>query len=79
MAFSPVARFRNFTLENLKALLEVYPDEARAMSWDEAAGEIEVVSPGYKEPHTSRHASLDWKTGEATVSGYIIICLRLMR
>ena len=48
MAFSPVARFRNFTLENLKALLEVYPDEARAMSWDEAAGEIEVISPGYK-------------------------------
>ncbi len=26
----------------------MYPDEARAMSWDEAAGEIEVVLPGYK-------------------------------
>ena len=24
MAFSPFARFRNFTVENLKALLEVY-------------------------------------------------------
>ena len=29
MAFSPFARFRNFTVDNLRALLEVYPDEAR--------------------------------------------------
>lgn len=48
MAFSPFARFRNFNLENLKALLEVYPDEARTMQWNEAANEIELVSPGYK-------------------------------
>ena len=26
MAFSPFARFRNFTVDNLKALLEVYPE-----------------------------------------------------
>lgn len=48
MAFSPFSRFRNFTLDNLKALLEVYPDEARTMEWSEAANEIEAVSPGYK-------------------------------
>lgn len=48
MSFSPFARFRNFTLDNLKALLEVYPDEARTMEWSEAANEIEKVSPGYK-------------------------------
>lgn len=48
MSFSPFARFRNFTLDNLKALLEVYPDTARTMVWSEAANEIEVVSPGYK-------------------------------
>lgn len=48
MSFSPFARFRNFTLKNLKALLEVYPDEARSMEWSEAANEIEVKSPGYK-------------------------------
>lgn len=48
MAFSPFARFRNFTVDNLKALLEVYPDEAASMEWSEAADEIEVVSPGYK-------------------------------
>lgn len=48
MAFSPFARFRNFTVENLKALLKVYPDEARTMTWNEAVNEIESVSPGYK-------------------------------
>lgn len=48
MSFSPLARFRNFTLDNLKALLEVYPDEARTMEWSEAADEIEVKASGYK-------------------------------
>lgn len=49
MSFSPFARFRNFTLNNLKALLEVYPDAAKSMEWSEAADEIEVRSPGYKK------------------------------
>lgn len=49
MAFSPFARFRNFTLDNLKALLDVYPDQARSMEWSEAANEIEIISPGYKK------------------------------
>ena len=48
MSFSPFARFRNFTLDNLKALLDVYPDQARTMEWSEAANEIEIISPGYK-------------------------------
>lgn len=48
MAFSPFARFRNFTLDNLKALLDVYPDQARSMEWSEAANEIEIISTGYK-------------------------------
>lgn len=48
MAFSPFARFRNFTLDNLKALLEVYPDQATTMSWNDAIDEIETVSHGYK-------------------------------
>lgn len=48
MAFSPFARFRNFTLDNLKAILEVYPDQAKSMEWSEATNEIEIISPGYK-------------------------------
>ena len=36
MSFTPFARYRNFTLENLKALLEVYPDMARSIPWEEA-------------------------------------------
>lgn len=49
MAFSPFARFRNFTLDNLKALLEVYPDQAEKLSWSEAGDIVEGVSSGYKK------------------------------
>ena len=49
MAFSPFARFRNFTLDNLKALLDVYPDMMNKMSWSEASDIIEEKSKGYKK------------------------------
>lgn len=49
MAFSPFARFRNFTLDNLKLLLEVYPDMADTMSWSEASNMIENSVSGYKK------------------------------
>jgi hypothetical protein len=48
MAFSPFARYRNFTVDNLKALLEVYPDQAEKLTWSEAGDIIESVSSGYK-------------------------------
>ena len=48
MSFSPFARFRNFTVDNLKALLEVYPDQAEKMSWNEAGDLVESVAKGYK-------------------------------
>ena len=48
MAFSPFARFRNFTLENMKALMEVYPDMVTKLSWSEAGDIIEVNASGYK-------------------------------
>lgn len=40
MSFTPFARYRNFTLANLKALLEVYPDMARSIPWEEAIVEV---------------------------------------
>lgn len=49
MAFSPFARFRNFTVDNLKALLDVYPDMAKKFTWSEAGDLIETVSSGYKK------------------------------
>lgn len=49
MAYSPFARFRNFTLENLKSILEVYPDMRRSLSWNEAKDEIEEKFKGYKK------------------------------
>ena len=49
MAFSPFARFRNFTLDNLKALLEVYPDMQTQLTWSEAGDLVEAVSHGYKK------------------------------
>lgn len=49
MSFTPLARFRNFTVKNLKLLLEIYPDVAKTMEWKEAADEIEEKLPGYKK------------------------------
>lgn len=49
MSFSPFARFRNFTVDNLKALMEVYPDQAEQLTWSEAGELIERVSSGYKK------------------------------
>jgi len=48
MSFSPFARFRNFTLENLKDILSVYPDMAPKMSWADASSLIETNHKGYK-------------------------------
>lgn len=49
MAFTPFSRFRNFTLDNLKALLEVYPDMQASFTWSEAGNLIETKSHGYKK------------------------------
>lgn len=49
MAFSPFARYRNFTIDNLKALLEVYPDMASKMTWSQAADIIEEKLTAYKK------------------------------
>ena len=49
MAFTPFARFRNFTLNNLKALLEIYPDVSRKLKWSSVANDIEEISKGYKK------------------------------
>ena len=48
MAFTPFARYRNFTLANLKSLLEVYPDMAKSVSWDDAKDFAEENLKGYK-------------------------------
>lgn len=48
MSFSPFARYRNFTRDNLKKFLEVYPDMSSKMSWDDAKKDIEQKMPGYK-------------------------------
>ncbi len=48
MSFTPFARYRNFTLANLKSLLEVYPDMAGSIPWDEAKDFAEEKSKGYK-------------------------------
>lgn len=48
MSFTPFARYRNFTLANLKALLEVYPDMARSIPWEEVKNFAEANLKGYK-------------------------------
>lgn len=49
MSFSPFARFRNFTVDNLKSLLEIYPEAFKAMNWDEVGNIIESQHRGYKK------------------------------
>lgn len=74
MAFSPFARFRNFTVENLKALLEVYPDQAEKMTWGEAGEEIENISKGYKKTSYQQACQFgleDRGTGNFRVQTYL--------
>lgn len=48
MSFTPLVRFRNFTVANLKQMLDVYPDAATKMSWDEATKKVSVNLSSYK-------------------------------
>ncbi len=49
MSFSPFARFRNFTVANLKSFLDTYPDMASKMSWNDAIKAVDAAWPGYKK------------------------------
>lgn len=49
MSFTPFARYRNFTLDNLKSILAVYPDMERSLSWSKAKDLIETKLSGYKK------------------------------
>lgn len=49
MAFSPFARFRNFTRDYLKDYLKVYPDMSSKLQWNDAIKDVETRMPGYKK------------------------------
>ena len=49
MSYTPFARWRNFTLENLKSMLDLYPDLLDKTSRNTVADDIEKVFPGYKK------------------------------
>ena len=49
MSYTPFARWRNFTLENLKSMLELYPDLLDKTARNTVADNIENVFPGYKK------------------------------
>ncbi|WP_228201973.1 McrB family protein [Clostridium prolinivorans] len=48
MGYTPLVRWRNFTLENLKTILEIYPDMTSTLSRSEALDIIEQKLSGYK-------------------------------
>ena len=48
MSYTPFARWRNFTLKNLKSMLELYPDMFDKVSRNTVVDNIEKVSPRYK-------------------------------
>ncbi|XRG77020.1 AAA family ATPase [Rossellomorea sp. GAMAL-10_SWC] len=47
MAFTPVVRWRNFTLENLKSILEIYPDLSKTIKREKVNGILEEQFSGY--------------------------------
>ena len=57
MSFSPFARFRNFTVANLKSFLDTYPDMASKMSWNDAIKAVDAAWPGYKKNSLSAGVS----------------------
>ncbi|MED3654699.1 AAA family ATPase [Heyndrickxia sporothermodurans] len=48
MGYTPLARWRNFTLDNLKTILKIYPDMIYDMPRSEAIDQIEEKLRGYK-------------------------------
>lgn len=74
MSFTPFARYRNFTLANLKSLLEVYPDMAGAISWDLAKDLAEDQLRGYKRTAYQQACQLgleDRSTNRFKVHNYL--------
>lgn len=49
MGFTPMVRYRNFTVDNLKSILSIYPDMVRKIKRSEAADIIESNFKGYKK------------------------------
>ena len=74
MSFTPFARYRNFTLANLKSLLEVYPDMAGSISWDQAKDLAEKQLKGYKRTAYQQACQLgleDRSTNRFKVHNYL--------
>lgn len=49
MGYTPLVRWRNFTLENLKWVLNLYPDMQFNKSKQEVSNQIEENCKGYKK------------------------------
>ena len=47
MSYTPVVRWRNFQVEHVKTILELFPDMLTKMSRKEVVDEIETKLPGY--------------------------------
>ena len=80
MSFTPFARYsRNFTLANLKALLEVYPDMARSIPWEEAKDFAEANLKGYKRTAYQQACQLGLKESQQKIAlEYTTIYIHLM-
>lgn len=48
MSYTPLVRWRNFTLKNLKTILEIIPDLPQELSRKEMIDQIETNMPGYR-------------------------------
>lgn len=59
MAFSPFARFRNFTVANMKQFFEVYPDMSTRLEWKTVIKDVDVKMKGYKKLLINKLVSWD--------------------
>lgn len=73
MSYTPVVRFRNFKLEHIKSILEVYPDMVKGFSRKEAWDEIESKFNGYKKTayQYACQLGLECRVDEFKVQNYL--------
>lgn len=73
MSYTPLVRWRNFTLNNLKAMLEVYPDMINTLPRSRAVDEMEKRLPGYKKTayQFGCQLGLECRTDNLKVQNYL--------
>ena len=73
MGYAPFARWRNFTLDNLKSMLELYPDLYNKTQRETVVDKLETQLKGYKRTayQWACQLGIDTKTDNFTTQNYL--------